>query len=271
MIAWALGWTNAKIVGEYLSFNNLVFFRFLLSFIILVPFIVIKKITLPNVWDLWYVIVSGTLFLFYNIFFFKGTYYGLASKGGVLVTTLNPLFTILIISLINKKIIIKEVFGIVLGIIGGIIIMDLYVQGLGSMLDSNNIYFILCAITWGLMTVSVSYAQKVINPYMFICLCYLYTTILSLPFIDLNELSSAELDIRFYVNFFFVSIVTMSFGTSVYIYSTPILGPAKSSVFIFSVPFVAVIFAYIFLGEPLTTNVVIGGLLSILAIYIVNK
>ena len=26
MFSWAIAWTNAKIVGEYLSFNNLVFF-----------------------------------------------------------------------------------------------------------------------------------------------------------------------------------------------------------------------------------------------------
>ena len=63
----------------------------------------------------------------------------------------------------------------------------------------------------------------------------------------------------------------MSFGTSIYIYTTPILGPAKSSVFIFSVPFIAVGIAYIVLGEPLEINTIIGGFLSLLAIYIVNK
>ena len=240
MIAWALGWTNAKIVGEYLSFNNLIFFRFLFSFTVLLPLILIKKISIPKMQHLWYVVVSGTLFYIYNIFFFKGTSYGLASKGGVLVTTLNPLFTIIIISLINKKIILKELIGVGLGIIGGVIIMNLYEEGFGNMLNPNNIYFILCAITWGLMTVIVSYAQKVINPYMFIFLCYLFVTITSLPFVDGDNLNLNNLDFRFYLNFFFVSIVTMSFGTSVYIYSTPILGPTQSSVFIFSVPFVAV-------------------------------
>ena len=54
-------------------------------------------------------------------------------------------------------------------------------------------------------------------------------------------------------------------------YSTPILGPTKVSVFIFSVPFIAMGTAYIVLNEPFTTNVVFGGLLSLLAIYIVNK
>ena len=28
MLTWAIAWTNAKIVNEYLSFYNLVFFRY---------------------------------------------------------------------------------------------------------------------------------------------------------------------------------------------------------------------------------------------------
>ena len=31
MFSWAIAWTNAKIVNEYLSFYNLVFLRFLVN------------------------------------------------------------------------------------------------------------------------------------------------------------------------------------------------------------------------------------------------
>ena len=106
---------------------------------------------------------------------------------------------------------------------------------------------------------------------MFICLCYLFVAIISIPFININEFYIAKLDFRFYLNFFFVSIGAMSFGTSIYMYNTSILGPSKASVFIFSVPFIAMATAYIFLNEPFTINIIIGGLLSLYAIYIVNK
>ena len=271
MFSWAIAWTNAKIVGEYLSFYNLVFFRFLLGFLSLLPFIIIKKNPFPKMVDLKYILIPSLLFFVYNIAFFKGTHYGLAGTGGVLVTTLNPLCTILIMSLINKRIIKKEVVGMFLGVIGGIIIMNLHKEGMVNILNSNNIYFIICAITWGVMTVSVNYAQKRINPYIFICLCYLFTMIISFPFTNLGELNMSDLDFRFYINFFLVSIGAMSFGTSIYIYSTPILGPAKVSVFIFSIPFIAMGTAYIVLNEPFTINIVIGGLLSLLSIYIINK
>ena len=271
MLTWALAWTNAKIVNEYLSFYNLIFLRFFLGFISLLPFVIFSKNNFPKFIDLKHVILPSILFLIYNIAFFKGTYYGLAGKGAILVTTLNPLFTVLIMAFINKGILKKEILGILLGILGGFIIMDLYRDGLGGLLDSGNLYFIVCAVTWGVMTVTINYAQKIINPYIFICICYLFTMLMSLPFINLNEFLIAELDFRFYLNFFFVSLGAMSFGTSIYMYYTPILGPSKASIFIFSVPFLAMGIAWLFLNEPFTINIIIGGILSLLAIYTVNR
>ena len=175
-------------------------------------------------------------------------------------------------SLINKKINRKEIIGILLGILGGILIMDLYQEGLEAIIRPDNIYFVICAVTWGIMTVSINYAQKVINPYMFICLCYFFTMLLSIPFTDLTEISISEFDFVFYLNFFFVSIGAMSFGTSVYMYYTPVLGPVKVSFFIFSVPFMAMAMASsIFPEESFTINIALGGILSIMAIYIVNR
>ena len=63
----------------------------------------------------------------------------------------------------------------------------------------------------------------------------------------------------------------MCFGTSVYMYAAPRIGPIETSVFIFTVPFIAMGTAYAILDEPLKPEVVIGGLLGILAVYLVNS
>ena len=274
MITWALAWTNAKIVNTYLTFNVLVFFRFLLGFLSLLPFVLILKKPFPKFSQLQYIIVPSLLFLIYNIAFFKGTEH-VAGKGAVLVTTLNPLVTVIIMSLINRQIKKKEVIGVTLGIIGGIIIMDLYSYGIESILNPDNIYFVICAVSWGVMTVTINYVQKIIDPYIFICLCYLFTMFMCLPFAfsDLMNLDTQNLDFNFYLNFFFVSIGAMSFGTSIYMYYTPILGPVKASIFIFSVPFLAmaIAIAIFYPEETWNLNIIIGGLLSMSAIYVVNK
>ena len=103
MVSWAIAWTNAKIVGEYLSFYNLIFLRFLFGFISLLPFLIYYYKNLPDFKNYKYIIIPSILFFVYNIAFFKGTYFGQAGRGAILVTTLNPLFTLLIMSFLRKK------------------------------------------------------------------------------------------------------------------------------------------------------------------------
>ena len=272
MFSWAIAWTNAKIVGEYLSFLNLVFLRFLIGFITIYPLIYkknnFKVLTLEN---LKYIVPCSLIFFFYNMCFFMGTHYGYAGKGAVLVTTLNPIITFLIMAIINWKIETKEIFGISIGILGGLFILNIFNEGFINIFEKNNIFFLLCAFTWGINTVITNYAQKKIDSYQFIFFCYLFTAILSLPFTNLFEIKMFNLDSRFYLNFILVSIGAMSFGTSIYMFATPKLGPVKASVFIFLVPFLALLTANIFLDEVITLNVIIGGILSLIAIYIINK
>ena len=104
MFSWAIAWTNAKIVNEYLSFYNLVFLRFLIGVISLYPFIRNNNnLEVLSINNLRYLIPASILFFIYNISFFMGTYYGYAGKGAVLVTTLNPIITFIIMSFIYKK------------------------------------------------------------------------------------------------------------------------------------------------------------------------
>ena len=99
----------------------------------------------------------------------------------------------------------------------------------------------------------------------------LFTAIISIPFTNLFEIKLLALDSRFYINFFLVSVGAMSFGTSIYMYATPKLGPVRASVFIFLVPFLALTTAAIFLNEVISLNVIVGGILSLSSIYIINR
>ena len=69
-----------------------------------------------------------------------GTHYGYAGRGAVLVTTLNPIITFIIMLLINKKINKKEILGIFLGLLGGLFIMNVFEKGLSNIFHFNNIF-----------------------------------------------------------------------------------------------------------------------------------
>jgi len=271
MITWAMAWTNAHIVNTYLSFYNLVFFRFLLGSLSLLPIIMYQK-KIEFSWNIIkYVFPVSILFLFYNISFFMATENPGVGRGAVLVTTINPIITLLIMIAVKRIIKLKEIAGIALGILGGFIIMNVFTDGLGVIFHKNNIYFLICALTWGIMTVVINYGQKKISPLQFIFYCYTLTTILALPLTNFAVIDFDSWDINFYANFLLVSVGAMAFGTSIYMYFTSVIGPVKSSVFIFSVPFLALGISSVFLEEIINIQTIVGGLLSLTAIYVVNK
>ena len=144
MILWAIAWTSAKIVNEYFTFYNLVFLRFSFGFIFLTPLISIKYFSKLNIKNFFNIFINIILFFIYNICFFKGTYYGLAGKGAILVTTINPIVTLIIISLINKKINKNQILGMLFGFIGGICILGIFNNGVNIILYKENYYFNLC-------------------------------------------------------------------------------------------------------------------------------
>ena len=274
MFSWGIAWSNAKVVNEYFSYSNLVFLRYLSSSLFLFIIFSIKRRTIkpPRLKTFINIIVISVLYYIYNIFFFLGTDIGSAGMGGVFVTTTNPIITFIIISVINKTIVRKQIIGICIGAFGGCIILNLFQLGFSSIFIGENFYFLICSITWGVITVVMTYGQKDYDSISYIILCYMFTTILSSLFIIPDELFDFyRYDIRFLVNFFFVSIGDMCFGTSVYMYAAPRLGPIQTSVFIFTVPFIAIGTAYIILNEPLKSEVVVGGVLGILAVYLVNS
>jgi len=200
-----------------------------------------------------------------------GTDVGSAGKGGVFVTTINPIITFLIISLINKSINKTQILGVFIGALGGCVILDVFRLGVESFFIHENFYFLICAITWGVITVVMTYGQKEYDSLSYIFLCYFLTSIIAFFFVDFSELTTlSNYSNRFLINFFFVSIGAMCFGTSIYMYAGPRLGAVETSVFIFTVPFIAISTANIFLGEAITLNLILGGCMAIISVYLVN-
>ena len=68
-----------------------------------------------------------------------------------------------------------------------------------------------------------------------------------------------------------LAIAAMAFGTSIYFQASVELGAKKASAYIFTVPLTAIGFAMYYLNEPLDLTLMIGGTLSIFAVYLINK
>ena len=273
MLTWGVAWSSAKIINLYLPYLELVFLRFVIGFLSILPLLFKFSFDYRNVNIMQWInmFIISILFFLYNICFFIGTDLGDAGRGGVFVTTINPIITFIIISIVKKEIYYFQLIAILFGFFGGILIIDIYNNSWAELLINGELYFIACAFIWGIMTVLMSEGQQNINSIWYISICYLLTSIICWPFIKWENiyLNINLFNFEFYCHLFIVCSA-MSFGTSIYIYSAPILGSIRVSAFIFSVPFIAIITSYFITNEPFSFNVVLGGIMSIFSIYLIN-
>ena len=274
MAVWGLSWTNAKIMGFYTSTPLSMFWRFFCAVLVFIPvikwtgnsFFIHRK-------GLKLVLANGLLMTLYNYFCFRGTQIGLAGIGGVLVTTLNPIITMVLAGIILKDSFkTKDVLGAIFGIFGGMLIIKIWAVNFGDLIQNGNIHFILAASSWACVTLVTSASKDKIHfiPYSFwsMAVAGLLSFLLS---IGEPILSVFDYGWEFWINLFVLSGGAMVFGTTIYFLATVQLGSRKASAFIFTVPVTAMGFSMLLLGEQLDLNTALGSILAVLGVYLINK
>jgi drug/metabolite transporter (DMT)-like permease len=273
MILWGLSWTNGKILGNYVEAPILMFWRFIFSAAALFPLMIFLGIpaTLSKK-SFGHVILGAVLLTLYNIFYFTGTKIGNAGAGGVLVTTLNPLLTFLFTTLFFRyRMALKDGIGLTLGLCGCLIMLNIWQISIDLLLQSGNLYFLLCATVWAFLTITTSRARDHMSVLNFSFWTFLLSSVITFPFLQVTPFIIFEMDTIFWWNLVSISFGAMAFGTTIYFIAAAQLGSEKASSFIFTVPLFAMGFSIIFLGERLTWTTVSGGTLAMAAVYMINQ
>ena len=274
MATWGLSWTNGKILSQYCSSSILAFWRFFLSSIFMIPVLIFTKnnFTVPSD-GIKYIIIGSILIFSYNIFFFMGSNLGFANVGGVFVPTLNPIITFILSIIIFREIIYKkDIIGLIFGICGGIIVLEAWTLSYSQMTANGNLYFLLASISWGIMSIVSEKSHKALATLTFSFWVYFISSIFCFIMnINNDVLIVLDFDLIFWLNLILLSIGAQVFGTTVYFIATTKLGPSKASSFIFIVPITAPIFSMIFIGEKLEISTIIGGIMTMTAVYLINK
>ena len=274
MLSWGLSWTNAKLLGQYSDAPLIMVWRFFFASISIIPVLIISKISFYfKKGDSYLILLNALFMVLYNYFYFMGTQIGLAGAGGVLVTTLNPILTsIFLVLFFNNKIFKKDYFGFLLGLLGGALIIRVWDFSLDNLIMSGNLYFLLASVSWVFVTIITAKSKNRISFIAYSFWSYTFAFFLCIPISYKENLFSVfQYGWIFWLNLILLSVVAMSFGTSIYFLASTKLGPKKSSSFIFLVPLTAIFFAIIFLSEPLQFSTLIGGALGITSVYLLNK
>jgi len=212
------------------------------------------------------------LMAIYTLVFFAALRVGLSGAGGVLVTTLSPVFAY-IISLVISRAIPKgaELLGLLLGIAAGVVLLRLW-SNIDMLFASGNALFLLAAFIWAAMSKLSSQAHRFGSPLSFSLWMHVLV-VAGLAFaVDFREIAHILTtgDTLFWFNIIWFGTINSALATTCYLYATSKLGAEKASTFIFIVPFAAVLSSWAFLGEAVQWHTVVGGALGVAAVFVIN-
>jgi len=274
MILWGGGWSALKILTPELSVEVIVFWRFFIMSLAFLPILFLFKTPIViNKSNLKYIGASSVLNIGFMISSYFGIKYGLAGGGGVIITTLTPIMTFLLVAIIFKKQLQKfQYFGLFLGLLGASIMLQ--ISDLTLFANNANIYFILCAIIWAGVTLLSQYSHQHIHPIHYSFIISAVATVVSLVYalsmgVDLGGVF--EQDQRFWIALIYISVFGQTIATTIYFMVSGKLGSQVTSSYMFLVPIFALLIAWLVLDEALQIHIIIGGMISLVAVYFINR
>ncbi|RXJ81814.1 DMT family transporter [Arcobacter sp. F2176] len=273
MAGWGASWVSAKVLSAYINEYELVFFRNVFTIITLLPVLLYSKKSFHiNLKSFILVVIASIVMIAYMKCYFLGTKFGTASLGGALVTTMIPINTFLIMAMFfGRKIEKKDIFALVLGGLGVLTMLNIWSFSHEQIFSQKNIYFVLASILWPILTIVSSKATK-ISPMVFTFYMYVISTIMVMIFfVDVPSIDYKVFDWIFWLNILSISIISTTFATTIYFVGIEKLGTNEVSSFIFLVPLFAIILSVIFLKEHISLSIIIGTILTLIAVKILNN
>jgi drug/metabolite transporter (DMT)-like permease len=78
-------------------------------------------------------------------------------------------------------------------------------------------------------------------------------------------------DFKFWLALIYLAVLGQSVATTIFFIASAKLGSQKTSSFMFLVPIFSLLVAWIVLDETIQSHIIIGGALSLIAVYFINK
>lgn len=283
MTLWAGSWVSGKLISSGELHFQFIFWRLVITTLC---YLAIHRISIRkenNYGGLCQILknpaLTGLIFLSavalvgYNIMFILGLTAGLAGKGGVIVTSLNPLIGFILGTVIYRnKFPLKSWIGITLGLIGGFILIEPWKYSLTQLIDEGNLIFVFAAVFWASITFLAHKIQKKISLWEFNLLTYSFALLLIIPMIWNKDIFNwQQYSPGFWINTVYLAVMAGTIAGGIYFYASKVIGSAKAGTFTFIVPGMALLFSFIFLNEIPQISTIIGGTLAVCAVYIINK
>lgn len=223
-----------------------------------------------------YTVATAAGMIVYNQLFLYGVRRGLAGVGGIVTPTVGALITGVVTMLLQRR---RPgawtVIGLLLGLAGGLVILRIWRFSFAELFRSGNLYYIAAAATWSTVTFCSQRAQDSSHFATHTFAAYALAAVFAVPFAVPFALASGGLlppgvGPSFWLLVLFLGVVATDFATTVFFLSASRLGTGRTSSFLFIVPTSAILLSWLLLGERPDAVTLVGGALSIAAVYLVN-
>lgn len=211
----------------------------------------------------------------YNLFFMYGLKYTSASNSALL-TSLSPLFAVLLLALSGKeRITARTTIGLVIASAG--VFLIIHSRYGGFHFDPSDIVgdlLTLCgSLLWALYTLMAMPLLKKYSPIKVTAYSIAAGSILLLP-LSVHELVHqpwTDISIPSWLALGYSTFIAAGVGFTLWYQGIKQIGVTRTVVYQYLVPCVAVLFAALFLGERITMLLVLGGIAILIGVVVVQR
>ncbi len=274
-IIWGTTWVVSKQGVSHMPALEMAGIRQLIGGSCFLLFFIIRKYPLPKSEDyIPLVILSVLNFVLSNGLSTWGVKYissGLAS----IIGAIFPIWIVLISVFITKaKPPVKTIIGIILGFIG---VCTIFYEHLSDFFNSEFRFGILVSLTatwsWAFGTIYTKKHAVSFNPYFGLGFQMALSGIILLlvSSFDSEFLSVTEIPAISWFAIFYLVIFGSIIGFGCYLYALQKLPTEQASIYAYINPIIALIAGWLLLNEPLTLLIWVGGAVSLLGVFLVNR
>ena len=277
----ALFWGGTFVAGRSLAQTvgpfSAAFFRFVIASIFLV--FLLRRAEGPLIWpeknQIIPVIFLGlTGALLYNFFFLKGLKMIEAGRASVIIAN-NPIFIALFSAYFFKeRLNLVKVTGIIISVGGAIIVISRgqVFEVLQGGLGLGELYIFGCVASWVVFSLIGKAVMEDLSPLRSVAYSSIAGTFfLAAPALFEGGFSFLHYSLLEWANIFYLGFFGTVLGFLWYYQGIQKIGPTRAGLFINFVPISAILLAFLFLGEPLTTSLLIGTVLVSSGVYLTNR
>jgi len=224
--------------------------------------------------------------LFVLSLFGTGLHYGIqtmglqfttASKGGIYAVTAPITITVIAAIFLKEKITIKKVFGIFLAIIGVLIVMGLEnISNFNLKGDITGDILILASIfMWGIFTILGKSLTKKIGPLEITGVITIIGALYMIPPGIYNMVRSkftiSGISYDSILAVIFLGLTCSFLATLLYVYALSKMESQKVGVYLYTIPPITSVIAFLILKEPIGYSMIVGSGLVLFGVYITER